>query len=358
MSAAMTGRCCGGEHGLHSDCYDEEVRRETMLTGGAGGQPSELFCALDIGTSKVCALIAQVDDNGQLKVVGAGRVPSQGLRKGVVVNTSEATACIGKAIDEAERTSTLTMESAYVSISGAHISAIGSKGVVDLGKNGRRVVPEDCQKALDQAGGIALPHNREIVNVVARQYRLDDKEGVDNPVGSTGYRLEVEATVTTGASSNILNLTNCVLDNGVRIQDNALVSAAVLSNRYLTNRFLPDKAIDLVDEAASKLRIEIDSMPTEIDVVQRRILQLEIEQVALEKESDSASRERLDALHEELAAHNTDGSAHPDIREAIDAIPLPPTNTVAGWLVWDTGSNCYWQVTATNLRFYVWGVAE
>jgi len=64
------------------------------------------------------------------------------------------------------------------------------------------------------------------------------------------------------------------------------------------------------------------------------------------------------ALHEELAAHNTDGSAHPDIREAIDAIPLPPTNTVAGWLVWDTGSNCYWQVTATNLRFYVWGVAE
>ncbi len=92
--------------------------------------------------------------------------------------------------------------------------------------------------------------------------------------------------------------------HGVRIQDSALVSAAVLSNRYLTNRFLPDKAIDLVDEAASKLRIEIDSMPTEIDVVERRILQLEIEQVALEKESDEASRDRLDALHDELAALN------------------------------------------------------
>ena len=185
----------------------------------AVGHAGELFCALDVGTSKVCALIAQVDEKGQLTVVGAGRVPSQGLRKGVVVNTSEATACIGKAIDEAERTSSVTMESAYVSISGAHISAIGSKGVVDLGKNGRRVVAEDCQKALDQAGGIALPHNREVINVVARQYRLDDKEGVDNPVGSSGYRLEVEATVTTGAASNILNLTNCVLDNGVRIQD-------------------------------------------------------------------------------------------------------------------------------------------
>ena len=88
--------------------------------------------------------------------------------------------------------------------------------------------------------------------------------------------------------------------HGVRIQDSALVSAAVLSNRYLTNRFLPDKAIDLVDEAASRLRIEIDSMPTEIDVVERRILQLEIERVALEKESDTASAQRLEALNDEL----------------------------------------------------------
>jgi ATP-dependent Clp protease ATP-binding subunit ClpB len=90
--------------------------------------------------------------------------------------------------------------------------------------------------------------------------------------------------------------------HGVRIQDSALVSAAVLSNRYLTNRFLPDKAIDLMDEAASKLRIEIDSLPTEIDIVQRRILQLEIEKVALEKETDAASRDRLSTLVEELSS--------------------------------------------------------
>jgi len=89
--------------------------------------------------------------------------------------------------------------------------------------------------------------------------------------------------------------------HGVRIQDAALVGAAVLSDRYLTGRFLPDKAIDLVDEAASKLRIEIDSMPTEIDVVERRIRQLEIERVALAKETDQASVERLAALDEELA---------------------------------------------------------
>ena len=227
----------------------------------AGAHTSELFCALDVGTSKVCALIAQVDDKGQLKVVGAGRVPSQGLRKGVVVNTNEATACIGKAIDEAEQTSSLTMESAYVSISGAHISAFGSKGVVDLGKNGRRVLPEDCQKALDQAGGIALPHNREIINVVARQYRLDDKEGVDNPVGATGYRLEVEATVTTGAASNILNLTNCVLDNGVRIQD-LVVEPLASAEAVLTVEELKSGVV-LVDIGAgtTDVAIYLDKAP-------------------------------------------------------------------------------------------------
>ena len=89
--------------------------------------------------------------------------------------------------------------------------------------------------------------------------------------------------------------------HGVRIQDAALVAAAVLSNRYIPGRQLPDKAIDLVDEAASRLRIEIDSMPFEIDVVERRIRQLEIEKAALAKETDDASKQRLDALEAELA---------------------------------------------------------
>src|SRR5664280_148877 len=89
--------------------------------------------------------------------------------------------------------------------------------------------------------------------------------------------------------------------HGVRIQDAALVAAATLSQRYVPNRFLPDKAIDLMDEAASKLRIEIDSMPTELDVVIRRIRQLEIERVALEIETDEASSERREKLNEELA---------------------------------------------------------
>ena len=89
--------------------------------------------------------------------------------------------------------------------------------------------------------------------------------------------------------------------HGIRIQDAALVSAATLSNRYIADRFLPDKAVDLMDEAASRLRIELDSMPTEIDQLERQIMQLEIEQRALRKERDAASRDRLAKLEKELA---------------------------------------------------------
>lgn len=100
--------------------------------------------------------------------------------------------------------------------------------------------------------------------------------------------------------------------HGVRIKDSALVAAAVLSSRYISDRFLPDKAIDLVDEAASKLRTEIDSLPSELDEVERRIMQLEIEREALKKEKDDASRERLSNLEKELA----------DLREKSKALKV------------------------------------
>jgi ATP-dependent Clp protease ATP-binding subunit ClpB len=97
--------------------------------------------------------------------------------------------------------------------------------------------------------------------------------------------------------------------HGVRIKDSALVAAAVQSNRYISDRFLPDKAIDLVDEAAAKLRTEIDSMPAELDEILRRVMQLEIEREALKKETDAASRDRLEKLEKELAELKTESAA-------------------------------------------------
>jgi ATP-dependent Clp protease ATP-binding subunit ClpB len=124
--------------------------------------------------------------------------------------------------------------------------------------------------------------------------------------------------------------------HGVRIKDAALVAAAVLSNRYIADRFLPDKAIDLVDEAAAKLRTEIDSMPTELDEASRRITQLEIEREALRKESDEASKQRLERLEKELAELHAESDAlnarwqaeknavvtQRDLREQIEAIKV------------------------------------
>ncbi len=122
--------------------------------------------------------------------------------------------------------------------------------------------------------------------------------------------------------------------HGVKIQDNALISAAVLSNRYITDRFLPDKAIDLIDEACATIRTEMDSMPTELDVISRKIVQLEIEEAALKKESDNISQEHLEEIRKELSElrekfsemkakwenEKTDITAVQKLREEIEAV--------------------------------------
>jgi cell division protein FtsA len=180
---------------------------------------SELISAIDVGTTKICALIGELDDANNLRVIGAGRVPAQGLRRGVVVNTAEATAAIGQAVAEAEQSADQVLSSAFVGIAGSHINAVGSKGVVAVGRNGRAITKEDTQRALEQARNIALPHNRDIIHVVPRSYSVDDQKGIENPVGMFGYRLEVDASIVTGASSAITNLVNCVQANGVEIDD-------------------------------------------------------------------------------------------------------------------------------------------
>jgi cell division protein FtsA len=184
-----------------------------------GANAAELICAIDVGTTKICALIAELDAEQNLRVIGASRVTAQGLRRGVVVNTTEATAVIGQAIAQAEASADQVMRLAYVGITGSHINAVGSKGVVAVGRNGRSITREDTQRALDQARHIALPHNRDIIHVVPRSYTVDDQRGIQDPIGMFGYRLEVDASIITGASSAATNLVNCVQANGVEIKD-------------------------------------------------------------------------------------------------------------------------------------------
>jgi cell division protein FtsA len=195
---------------------------------------SNLICAVDVGTTKICALMAEAAADGGLHVIGAGRTPAQGLRRGVVINTKEATAAIGQAVGAAEQMAGQKMQPVLLGISGAHINAVSSKGAVAVGRNGREITTEDTQRAIEQAKTIALPHNREIIHVVARAYTVDDQKNIQDPVGMFGDRLEVDASIITGVSSAVTNLVSCLQDNGLEIQDlvlEPLASAkAVLTN--------------------------------------------------------------------------------------------------------------------------------
>ena len=166
------------------------------------------------------------------------------------------------------------------------VGAGGAEGAMDAGN---MLKPMLARGALRMVGATTLDEYRKHLETDAALERRFQPVLVEPP--------SVEATVAILRGLR----ERYEVHHGVRIKDSALIAAAELSDRYLTGRFLPDKAIDLIDEAASSLRIEIDSVPTEIDVVQRRLRQLEMERVALASESDRISRERLDDLEREIA---------------------------------------------------------
>jgi cell division protein FtsA len=172
---------------------------------------------IDVGTTKICTLVGEVDEARGLRIVGVGVTPARGIRKGVVVNVQEATNAIATAIEKAERISGYEIESVYVGLAGAHVSAINSRGVVAVSRGERGVQPADIERALEAARAVAIPHNREILHVIPRGYTVDGDDGVRDPLGMQAYRLEVESHIITGATSSIHNLVKCVQATGVGI---------------------------------------------------------------------------------------------------------------------------------------------
>ncbi len=174
---------------------------------------------IDVGSSKVCTLVGEIREDLGLRIIGVGVVPSRGLRKGAVVNLAEATAAIAASVQEAERTSGYRIERAYVSLTGPHIASQNSRGVIAISRREEGITVEDVNRALDSAGAISVPYNRELLHVVPRHYIVDGQEGVRDPVGMHGFRLEVEAHVVTGSSTVIQNLVKCVNGAGVEVEE-------------------------------------------------------------------------------------------------------------------------------------------
>ncbi len=179
----------------------------------------ETVVALDVGTSKICALIAEVDEGGDLRIVGVGLAPSRGLRKGIVVDVDEGTESIGAALARAEEISGYEIQRTYVSVAGSHISSVNSRGVAAISRGSQGVTWDDMDRAMDAAQAITIPQNREILHSIPRGYTIDGQDGIRNPLGLQGYRLEVEAHVVTGGVAPLQNVVKCVRNAGAEAVD-------------------------------------------------------------------------------------------------------------------------------------------
>lgn len=187
-----------------------------------------IVVGIDVGTTKICTLVAREEAPGQIRILGVGIEPSQGMRKGVVVDLNAAAQAVSRSIEKAERTSGYEINSALVSLAGSQVSSVNSRGVV--GVTGRMIDQEDIGRAIDAARAVAIPHNREIIHVIQRGFNVDGQEGIRMPVGMHGYRLEVETHIITASAASVENLRQCVGASGVEVSQfvlNPLASGEV-----------------------------------------------------------------------------------------------------------------------------------
>ena len=197
------------------------MEREAVLVG------------IDVGTSKVCALIGEVSRDGRLTIMGHGTVPASGLKKGVVINIDQTVRSIADAVERAERLSGWKIDRAFVGVGGQHVESLNSRGQVAVTAHHREVTREDVNRAIEVARAVPIPSNREVLHVERRGFTVDGQEGVKDPIGMSALRLEVETHIVTAAATAVQNLSKCVAAAGVKIDElvvNSLASAeAVLT---------------------------------------------------------------------------------------------------------------------------------
>ncbi len=188
-----------------------------------------IVVGIDLGTTKVCSLVGRIEGENRLRILGVGIEPSQGLKKGIIVDLAAASQAITRSIEKAQRTSGLEITSALVSLAGSHVSSVNSRGVAGI--SGGVIDQDDIARALDAAQAVAIPHNREIIHVVQRGFTVDGQTGIRTPIGMHGYRLEVEAHIITAGESTVENIRQCVQAAGVNLSHfvlNPLASGEVV----------------------------------------------------------------------------------------------------------------------------------
>ena len=180
------------------------------------GKKDALVVGLDIGTTKICTVVGEVSD-GQVNIIGLGTFPSKGLRKGVVINIESTVQSIKKAVEEAELMAGCHLTSVYAGIAGGHIKGINSHGVIAV-KN-REIGQNDVKRVIDAASAVAMPMDREVIHIIPQEFIVDDQDGINDPVGMSGVRLEGRVHIVTGAITSAQNIIKCANKAGLDVDD-------------------------------------------------------------------------------------------------------------------------------------------
>jgi cell division protein FtsA len=218
------------------------------------GKKENVVVGLDIGTTKTCTVVGEVKELG-LDIIGVGSHPSEGLRKGVVVNIENTVESIKRAAEEAERISGCEIRSVYVGIAGGHIRGQNSLGIVAV--KGREVNKDDVERAIDAAKAIAIPLDRQILHTLPQYYVVDEQDGIRDPIGMSGVRLEAKVHIVTGAVTSIQNVVKSV--NRVGLEINDIVLEQIASSEAILSDDEKDLGVALIDIGGGTTDIAIFS---------------------------------------------------------------------------------------------------
>ncbi len=177
---------------------------------------NDIIAGLDLGTTKVCTIVAEQTDEG-LDIIGIGSVPSKGLKKGVVVNIESTVQAIKAAVEQAETMAGVEINAVYAGIAGSHVRGMNQEGVAAI--QTREVTRDDVDRVMEQAKAVPLPGDRQVLHVLPQEYIVDDQDGIKEPVGMSGVRLEARVHMVTAANTAVTNLKKCAERCGLHVSD-------------------------------------------------------------------------------------------------------------------------------------------
>lgn len=205
-----------------------------------------IIAGIDVGSSKITTVIGSTEEEEkQVKVIGAASIPSRGIRKGQIVNIEEAAEAVVESVEAAERMAGYSLTRAMVSISGPHIASQNSRGVVAVAEPEGEIADSDVRRVIEAAKAISLPSSREVIHVIPRYFTVDGQDGIKDPIGMSGVRLEVETHIVTGSATAMRNLAKCVSEVGADVQN--LVAAGLAASEAVLTETEKELGVVLVD---------------------------------------------------------------------------------------------------------------